>query len=93
MAISVIPDVAGVGNSVRDSNGLNNKFKVVQQSKSAQESHIKNLGSQSKSAKEFGHETDMGSGGGVGMTKVNTAESTKVLGPEVMKGARINELI
>ena len=93
MAISVIPDLAGVGNTMSDTNGLNNKFKVVQQNKSAQESHIKDLGTQSTSAKEFGHKVDMGSGGGVGMTKVNTSESTRVLGPEAMKGARINELI
>ncbi len=93
MAISVIPDVAGVGNSVRDSNGLNNKFKIVQQNKASQEPHLKDLGTQSKSAKEFGHQVDMGSGGGVGMTKINTAESTKASITETGKGARISELI
>ena len=91
MAISVIPDVAGVGNSVRDSNGLNNKFKVVQQNKASNEPHLKDLGTQSKSTKEFGAPVDAGAG--VGMTKVNTAESTKASITETGKGARISELI
>jgi len=31
----IIPDVAGVGNSLLDSKGLNNNFKAIQQSKSS----------------------------------------------------------
>ena len=61
MAISVIPDVAGVGNSVRDSNGLNNKFKVVQQNKASNEPHLKDLGTESKATRKFRHEVGMGS--------------------------------
>ena len=91
MAISIIPDVSGIGNSIQDSEGLNNNFKTVQQSKSIVQFSIKDLGTEEKSTKEFGHEIDMGSK--IGMTKVNTSESTKVLGPEAGKGARISELI
>ena len=29
MAISIIPDVSGIGNSIQDSEGLNNNFKTV----------------------------------------------------------------
>ena len=91
MAISVIPDVAGVGNSARDSSGLNNNFKVVQQNKASNEPHLKDLGTQSKAAKEFG--TPVDAGAGVGLTKVNTAESTKASITETGKGARISQLI
>ena len=90
MTISIIPDVSGVGNSIQDSEGLNNNFKIVQQSKSVVQSSIKDLGTQEKSAKEFGHEVDMGTK--IGMTKVNTAESTKVLGIEVGKGGLVDEV-
>ena len=39
-----------------------------------------------KSVREFGHSTDMGSG--VGMIKVNTADSTKIqTPPEIGKGS------
>ena len=90
MTISIIPDVSGVGNSIKDSEGLNNNFKIVQQSKSVVQSSIKDLGTQEKSAKEFGHEVDMGTK--IGMTKVNTAESTKALGIEVGKGGLVDEV-
>ena len=90
MTISIIPDVSGVGNSIQDSEGLNNNFKIVQQSKSVVQSSIKDLGTQEKSAKEFGHEVDMGTK--IGMTKINTAESTKALGIEVGKGGLVDEV-
>lgn len=90
MTISIIPDVSGVGNSIQDSEGLNNNFKIVQQSKSVVQSSIKDLGTQEKSAKEFGHEVDMGNK--IGMTKVNTAESTKALGIEIGKGGLVDEV-
>ena len=90
MTISIIPDVSGVGNSFKDSEGLNNNFKIVQQSKSVVQSSIKDLGTQEKSAKEFGHEIDMGTK--IGMTKVNTAESTKALGIEIGKGGLVDEV-
>ena len=90
MTISIIPDVSGVGNSIQDSEGLNNNFKIVQQSKSVVQSSIKDLGTQEKSAKEFGLEVDMGTK--IGMTKVNTAESTKALGIEVGKGGLVDEV-
>ena len=41
--------------------------------------------------KEFGAPVDAGAG--VGMTKVNTAESTKASITETGKGARISQLI
>ena len=61
MANFIIPDVAGVGNSLQGSKGLNNNFKTIQQSKSSQEPHLKDLGTESKATKKFRHEVDMGS--------------------------------
>ena len=89
MAISIIPDLAGVGNAITDSEGLNNNFKLVEQSKSALKAKIEDLVPDVKAAKEFGHETDMGTG--IGMTKVNTAESTKAP-PETGKGGLVDEV-
>ena len=60
MANFIIPNLAGVGNSLQDSKGLRNNFKIIQQSKSSQKPHLKDLATQSKATKEFGHEVDMG---------------------------------
>ena len=71
--------------------GLNAKFKVVQQVKAEHQPSIKNLAPASKSVREFGAEFDLGSK--IGMTKVNTAESTKIqTGPEVGKGSLVDEV-
>ena len=71
--------------------GLNAKFKVVKQLQAEQQPSIKNLAPNSKAVREMGAEFDMGSK--TGMTKVNTAESTKIqAGPEVGKGGLVDEV-
>ena len=71
--------------------GLNAKFKVVKQVEAEHKPSIKNLAPASKSVREMGAEFDLGSK--IGMTKVNTAESTKIqTGPEVGKGGLVDEV-
>ena len=71
--------------------GLNAKFKVVKQVQAEHQPSIKNLAPNSKAVREFGAEFDMGSK--IGMTKVNTAESTKIqTGPEIGKGGLVDEV-
>jgi hypothetical protein len=71
--------------------GLNAKFKVVKQVEAEQRPSIKNLAPASKSVREFGAEFDLGTK--IGMTKVNTRESTKIqTGPEVGKGGLVDEV-
>ena len=71
--------------------GLNESFKVVQQVKAEHKPSIKNLAPASKSVREFGAEFDLGTK--IGMTKVNTAESTKIqTGPEIGKGGLVDEV-
>ena len=81
-----------VGSSVEGwGEGLNESFKVVQQVKAENQPSIKKLAPNSKSVREFGAEFDMGSK--TGMTKVNTAESTKIQsGPEVGKGSLVDDV-
>jgi hypothetical protein len=71
--------------------GLNQSFKVVQQVKAQNQSSIKNLAPESKKVREMGANFDMGSK--IGMTKINTAESTKIqTGPEIGKGSLVDEV-
>ena len=71
--------------------GLNAKFKVVKQVEAEHRPSIKNLAPASKSIREMGAEFDLGSK--IGMTKVNTAEATKIqAGPEVGKGSLVDEV-
>ena len=81
-----------VGSSVEGwGEGLNASFKVVQQLNSEQQPSIKKNAPNSKAVREFGAEFDMGSK--IGMTKVNTAEATKIqAGPEVGKGGLVDEV-
>ena len=83
---------ANVGSSVEGwGEGLNKSFKVIQQVKAQNQPSIKNLAPASKSVREFGAEFDLGTK--IGMTKVNTAESTKIqTGPEIGKGGLVNEV-
>jgi hypothetical protein len=79
----------GLGGASQDS--LNDNFKVIKQMKAASTSSLKNLAPEAKAVREFGAEFDMGSK--IGMTKVNTAESTKIqTGPEIGKGGLVNEV-
>lgn len=81
-----------VGSSVEGwGEGLNAKFKVVKQVQEENQPSIKKLAVNSKAVREFGAKVDMGSK--IGMTKVNTAESTKIQpGPEMGKGSLVDEV-
>ena len=81
-----------VGSSVEGwGEGLNSSFKVVQQVQAEHQPSIKKLAVNSKAVREFGAEFDMGTK--IGMTKVNTAESTKIqTGPEIGKGSLVDEV-
>ena len=83
---------ANVGSSVEGwGEGLNASFKVVQQVQAEHQPSIKKLAPNSKAVRQFGAEFDMGSK--IGMTQVNTAESTKIqTGPEIGKGGLVNEV-
>ena len=71
--------------------GLNAKFKVVKQVEAEHRPSIRKLAPASKELREMGAKFDMGSK--IGMTKVNTAESTKIqTGPEVGKGGLVDEV-
>ena len=81
-----------VGSSVEGwGDGLNANFKVVKQVQAENQPSIKNLAPNSKAVREMGATFDMGSK--IGMTKVNTAESTKIqTGPEIGKGSLVDEV-
>ena len=87
-----LPSLSGVlGVSSEGSEGLNNKFKVVKQLQASSNPSLKNLAPEAKSVKEMGASFDMGTK--IGMTKVNTAESTKIqTGPEIGKGGLVDEV-
>ena len=71
--------------------GVNNNFKLVKQVEAEHKPSIRNLAPAAKSVREMGAEFDLGSK--IGMTKVNTAESTKILpGPEIGKGGLVDEV-
>jgi len=81
-----------VGSSVEGwGEGINAKFKVIKQVQAENQPSIKNLAPNSKSVREFGADFDLGTK--IGMTKVNTAESTKIqTGPEIGKGGLVDEV-
>ena len=71
--------------------GVNDKFKVVKQIQASSNPSLKNLAPEAKSVKEMGASFDMGTK--IGMTQVNTAESTEIrTGPEVGKGGLVDEV-
>ena len=83
---------AGLAQSVAANGGsqtggdLNSKFKMIQQMEVEVRHSLKKNAPHTKSVREFGASTDMGSG--VGMMKVNTAESTRIeMPPEIGKGS------
>ena len=82
----------GVSSSVEGwGEGLNEKFKVVKQVQAEHQPSIKNLAPASKEVRELGAKFDLGTK--IGMTKVNTAESTKIqTGPEIGKGGLVDEV-
>ena len=85
-------NAANQGSSVEGwGEGLNAKFKVVKQVEAEHRPSIRKLAPASKELREMGAKFDMGSK--IGMTKVNTAESTKIqTGPEVGKGGLVDEV-
>ena len=85
-------DAANQGSAVEGwGDGLNAKFKVVKQVEAEHRPSIKKLAPASKELREMGAKFDMGSK--IGMTKVNTAESTKIqTGPEIGKGGLVDEV-
>ena len=85
-------DAANQGSAVEGwGDGLNAKFKVVKQVEAEHKPSIKKLAPNSKAVREMGATFDLGSK--IGMTKVNTAESTKIQpGPEIGKGGLVNEV-
>jgi len=71
--------------------GVNEKFKVVKQVADAARPSLKKLAPASKTVREMGAKFDLGSK--IGMTQINTAESTKILtGPEAGKGGLVDEV-
>ena len=89
---NLLPSLGGVlGVSSEGAEGLNNKFIIVKQIQHGRVPSLKNLAPEAKSVKEMGASFDMGSG--IGMIKVNTAESTKIqAGPEIGKGGLVDEV-
>ena len=81
-----------VGSSVEGwGEGLNANFKVVKQVQAEHQPSIKKLAPNSKAVREFGAKFDLGSK--IGMTQINTAESTKIqTGPEIGKGGLVDEV-
>ena len=71
--------------------GVNDKFKVVKQMADSARPSLKGLAPESKAIREMGAKFDLGSK--IGMTQVNTAESTKILtAPEVGTGGLVDEV-
>jgi len=71
--------------------GVNDKFKVVKQVADAARPSLKKLAPAAKTVREMGASFDLGSK--IGMTQINTAESTKILtAPEVGTGGLVDEV-
>ena len=86
-----LPSLGGVLGSSQGAEGINNKFIIVKQLQASSNPSLKNLAPETKSVKEMGPSFDMGTK--IGMTKVNTAESTKIqTGPEIGKGGLVDEV-
>ena len=86
-----LPSLGGVLGVSSEGGGVNNKFVIVKQLQASSNPSLKNLAPETKSVKEMGASFDMGTK--IGMTKVNTAESTKIRsGPEVGKGGLVDEV-
>ena len=83
---------AGVASAVEGwGEGVNDKFKVVKQLQTASKPSLKGLATEAKAVREMGAKFDLGSK--IGMTQINTAESTKIqTGPEVGKGGLVDEI-
>ena len=87
-----LPALGGVlGVSSEGAEGINNKFIIVKQLQASSNHSLKNLAPETKAVKEMGPSFDMGTK--IGMTQINTAESTKIqAGPEAGKGGLVDEV-
>ena len=87
-----LPSLGGVlGVSSEGAASINNKFLIVKQMQASSNPSLKNLAPEAKSVKEMGASFDLGSK--IGMTQINTAESTKIqAGPEMGKGGLVDEV-
>ena len=85
-------DPTGVSSAVEGwGEGVNDKFKVIKQVQDAARPSLKGLATEAKTVREMGARFDLGSK--IGMTQVNTAESTKILtAPEVGTGGLVDEV-
>ena len=85
-------DPTGVSSAVEGwGEGVNDKFKVVKQLQTATKPTLKGLATEAKAVREMGAKFDLGSK--IGMTQINTAESTKIQsGPELGKGGLVDEV-
>ena len=82
---------SGLGSASQGSNSLNSKFKLVKQMQAASQPSLKNLAPEANAVREMGAKFE--GADKVGMTKINTADSTKIqTGPEVGKGGLLNEV-
>ena len=71
--------------------GVNNNFKLVKQMQTAAKPSLKGLATEAKAVREMGAKFDLGSK--IGMTQINTADSTKILtAPEVGTGGLVDEV-
>ena len=85
--------VGSQGNGMIQAEGtsLGDKFKLTKQLVAELRPDLKKLVPNSKSVREMGASFDMGSG--IGMIKVNTAESTTIQKPpELGKGGLVDEV-
>lgn len=81
----------GGGLTEQEGTNLGNKFKLTKQLVAELRPNLKNLSPNAKSLKEMGATFDMGSE--IGMTKVNTADATKIQAPpELGKGGLVDEV-
>ena len=85
-------DPTGVSSAVEGwGEGVNDKFKVIKQIQASSTPSLKNLASEAKAIREMGAKFDLGSK--IGMTQINTADSTKILtAPEVGTGGLVDEV-
>ena len=85
-------DPTGVSSAVEGwGEGVNDNFKVIKQMKAESSPSLKGLAPEGKAIREMGAKFDLGTK--IGMTQVNTAESTKIqTGPEVGKGGLVDEV-
>ena len=80
-----------IAKSQLEGSTLHGQFKLTKQLVENLRPSLENLSPNTKKLREMGANFDMGSG--VGMKKINTADSTKIqTGPEIGKGGLVDEV-